>query len=172
MNPIRRKTFIRTALGTCLLISLTCTPAARFTTAGKEGAPPDKSKSWVPIDKDKIMASVAKFKGIPYKWGGESKEGMDCSGLVKSVFADLERIELPHKASEQAQYGVKVTREQLKCGDLVFFKMQGFRIDHVGICLGDGNFVHASSITGVTVTSLEDDYYKERFAFGKRLYYE
>jgi len=173
MKSSVRKIALGSIMGVWLFLNLTCAPAVRFTSAtAPEGSPQDKSRNWVPIDKNKIMKSVDQFRGIPYKWGGEDKNGMDCSGLVKCVFRDLERIELPHKATEQAQYGVKVSRDALQCGDLIFFKMQGFMIDHVGIYLGDGHFVHASSITGVTVTPLDDDYYKERFALAKRLYYE
>ncbi len=155
-----------------VLLNITCTPVARFSTVTSDFQQQDKSKAWVPINKNKILTSVNKFKGIPYKWGGENRNGMDCSGLVKSVFYDLERVELPHKASEQSRYGVMVSKNALKCGDIVFFKVQGLFIDHVGIYLGDGTFVHASAITGVTVTPLDDYYYKERYAFAKRLYYE
>lgn len=168
---VRRPVFIYASIGIFLLFNLTCSPVARFQ-SGTVSMNSGVSKDWVPIDKGKILQSVDKFKGIPYKWGGESQKGMDCSGLVKSVFWDLERIELPHKASEQAQYGVKVSLNHLKCGDLVFFKMQSLLIDHVGIYLGDGSFVHASNLSGVTVTSIEDSYYQDRFAFGKRLYFD
>jgi cell wall-associated NlpC family hydrolase len=153
-----------------LFFNLSCASTTRFSAKPDSGMSL-KARDWVPIDKEKIMASVKKFEGIPYLWGGESKKGMDCSGLVKSVFWDLERITLPHQASEQAGYGVKISRAALQCGDLVFFRIHGMRVDHVGIYLGEGNFVHASRGSGVTVTSMEDDYYQERFAFAKRLYY-
>jgi peptidoglycan DL-endopeptidase CwlO len=98
-------------------------------------------------------ATIAlKYLGVPYVWGGESPKGFDCSGLVAYVYAQL-GITLPHYAAAQYQLGVAVPRDQLQPGDLVFFDS----LDHVGIYIGDGQFVHAPH-TGdvVKITSLAD----------------
>jgi lipoprotein Spr len=97
---------------------------------------------------------------------------MDCSGFVKKVFWDAERIELPHNSREQSKYGHKISKSKLKFGDLVFFKIRSFRINHVGIYIGSGRFAHASRTVGVTITDLEDDYYRKKYAIAKRLYFE
>jgi cell wall-associated NlpC family hydrolase len=78
------------------------------------------------------------YLGVPYLWGGESPKGFDCSGLVAYVYAQL-GITLPHYAAAQYQLGVGVPRDQLEPGDLVFFDA----LDHVGIYIGGGQFVHA-----------------------------
>jgi cell wall-associated NlpC family hydrolase len=90
------------------------------------------------------------YLGVPYLWGGESPKGFDCSGLVAYVYAQL-GITLPHYAAAQYQLGVAVPRDQLQPGDLVFFDA----LDHVGIYIGGGQFVHAPH-TGdvVKITSL------------------
>jgi peptidoglycan DL-endopeptidase CwlO len=96
-------------------------------------------------------ATIAlRYLGVPYLWGGESPKGFDCSGLVAYVYAQL-GITLPHYAAAQYQLGVAVPRDQLQPGDLVFFDA----LDHVGIYIGGGEFVHAPH-TGdvVKITSL------------------
>jgi cell wall-associated NlpC family hydrolase len=96
-------------------------------------------------------ATIAlRYLGVPYLWGGESPKGFDCSGLVAYVYAQL-GISLPHYAAAQYQLGVAVPRDQLQPGDLVFFDA----LDHVGIYIGGGQFVHAPH-TGdvVKITSL------------------
>jgi cell wall-associated NlpC family hydrolase len=96
-------------------------------------------------------ATIAlRYLGVPYLWGGESPKGFDCSGLVAYVYAQL-GITLPHYAAAQYQLGVAVPRDQLQPGDLVFFDA----LDHVGIYIGGGQFVHAPH-TGdvVKITSL------------------
>jgi peptidoglycan DL-endopeptidase CwlO len=96
-------------------------------------------------------ATIAlRYLGVPYLWGGESPKGFDCSGLVAYVYAQL-GITLPHYAAAQYSLGVAVPRDQLQPGDLVFFDA----LDHVGIYIGGGEFVHAPH-TGdvVKITSL------------------
>lgn len=97
-------------------------------------------------------ATIAlRYLGVPYLWGGESPKGFDCSGLVAYVYAQL-GITLPHYAAAQYQLGVGVPRDQLQPGDLVFFDA----LDHVGIYIGGGQFVHAPH-TGdvVKITTLD-----------------
>jgi peptidoglycan DL-endopeptidase CwlO len=103
-------------------------------------------------------ATIAlRYLGVPYVWGGESPKGFDCSGLVAYVYAQL-GITLPHYAAAQYQLGVAVPRDQLQPGDLVFFDA----LDHVGIYIGGGQFVHAPHTGDVvkitTLVSYGDSY--------------
>ncbi|HUK98521.1 MAG TPA: NlpC/P60 family protein [Gaiellaceae bacterium] len=103
-------------------------------------------------------ATIAlRYLGVPYVWGGESPKGFDCSGLVAYVYAQL-GITLPHYAAAQYQLGVAVPRDQLQPGDLVFFDA----LDHVGIYIGGGQFVHAPHTGDVvkitTLASYGDSY--------------
>ena len=104
--------------------------------------------------------------------GGTTVKCMDCSGLVFRVFA-THGIIMPHSSEEQARYGKIITQKDLlKPGDLVFFirtYSTSRVITHSGICLGDGTFIHTSGSQGVTVTSLDDPYWKERYLFGTRI---
>jgi cell wall-associated NlpC family hydrolase len=110
------------------------------------------------------------FLGVPYVWGGETRQGTDCSGFTQTVFSEL-GVKLPRVSRDQWQVGTKVTYQQLRKGDLVFFKTVGDRVSHVGI-VSDGPtkiFVHASSSKGVTMSELERKYWKARYAGARRV---
>lgn len=116
-----------------------------------------------------LMAIVGELLGVRYKYGGSTPKGMDCSGFVKYVFGELAGIELKRRSADQAAQGSKVDKEELREGDLVFFKTNGKSISHVGIYLGDGQFAHASSKKGITITPMNDSYYSKRYVTARRL---
>jgi murein DD-endopeptidase / murein LD-carboxypeptidase len=124
------------------------------------------------ITADEIILTARKYLGVPHCMGGTTMKCIDCSGLVYSVFAKY-GIHLPHNSQEQARFGKRIEKaENLRKGDLVFFirsyDTHDF-ITHTGIYLGDNQFIHTSSKKGVTITSLTDPWWKEKFIFGTRI---
>lgn len=107
--------------------------------------------------------------GVPYRYGGSDRNGVDCSGLVLRVYQAVAGVALPHQAAQQYQYGRPIPAASIRPGDLVFFRESGKGVFHVGISLGGKRFVHASTRQGVIVSSLEDPWYGERFCGAKRL---
>jgi cell wall-associated NlpC family hydrolase len=118
-----------------------------------------------------VLQRAFSLLGTPYRWGGSSPEnGFDCSGLVGYVFRTI-GIDLPRVSRAMAHEGAPVTdRAALTEGDLVFFGRNGGRVDHVGIYIGDGKFVHAPR-TGrdVTVSSLATGYWSQKYLQARRL---
>jgi len=117
-----------------------------------------------------LLVKISKgFLGAPYRFGGASLKGLDCSAFVKRVYSIFD-INLPRTAREQSQLGQKVSREQLAVGDLVFFHTRRY-IGHVGIYIGNDQFVHAASgrHREVTISSLNEPYYNKHFIKAVRL---
>jgi cell wall-associated NlpC family hydrolase len=122
---------------------------------------------------DEIISTARKYLGVPHCMGGTTMKCMDCSGLLVTVFGKY-GIKLPHNSEEQGRYGKIIKRmDELKKGDLVFFirsyKTNRF-ITHSGIYIGDNKFIHTSSTVGVTITSLSDPWWNEKFIFGTRVF--
>jgi len=116
-----------------------------------------------------IGTTAAQYLGTPYRFGGESADGIDCSSFVQKVFRE-HQINLPRTAREQSMVGSEVAPGDLKKGDLVFFHTYAAYPSHVGIYLGDGKMIHASSGKGeVTVSDLNSDYYRSRYLGAKRV---
>lgn len=110
------------------------------------------------------------FLGVPYRWRGMSEaRGFDCSGLVKKLF-DKFQIDLPHSAREQFKLGEKVAKAELEIGDLVFFASRGKIPTHVGIYIGDNQFLHAASkARQVIISNLGQKWYTKRFLGARRI---
>ena len=109
------------------------------------------------------------YLSTPYRFGGSSRKGIDCSAFVQSVFREVE-VDLPRSAREQFRVGEKVERDQLQKGDLIFFRTYARFPSHVGIYLGDGKMIHASSRSHrVVVTSIDHPYYTKRYIGAKRI---
>lgn len=113
-----------------------------------------------------ILKEAHSYMGTPYKYGGVSKSGMDCSGLVLQSFKKA-NIDLPRITRDQAKHGMKIKLRNVKPGDLLFFNTSGNKITHVGIVdhIKDGEvfFIHASTSRGVMVSSIENVYWSKRF---------
>jgi len=122
---------------------------------------------------NEIIETAQNYLGVPHCMGGTTIKCMDCSGLLVTVFAE-HGIHLPHNSEEQARYGKIIAgMDELIKGDLVFFirtyKTHHF-ITHSGIYVGNNKFIHTSSKNGVTITSLNDPWWNEKFIFGTRVF--
>lgn len=116
-----------------------------------------------------IVRTAFAYRGAPYRYGGSSRRGFDCSGFTSKVFAK-EGVSLPHNSAEQFGYGRRVKSGDMKPGDLVFFRNGRRGIGHVGIYAGDGKFVHANRPGGhVKVDSLRSGYYERNFRGARRV---
>ena len=119
-----------------------------------------------------IAARTAeRFVGIPYRWGGDTVvEGMDCSGFVRAVY-NLCGINIPRTSREQFKVGENVGRDSLMDGDLVFFGGSEDQINHVGIYVGNGHFVHAPRRgDDIKISSLDEAYYTKKFVGARRYF--
>ena len=119
---------------------------------------------------DNLENEISKFFGISYRLGGDGPTGIDCSALVKKVYSDVFGISLPRSSSEQSRLESldNVARDELKTGDLVFFGQNRKQVNHVGMYLAGGHFLHAARGEGVTISKLDESYWKSRFMFSKR----
>jgi len=118
-------------------------------------------------EKPSLNKAVQKVVGTPYKYGGTTTAGFDCSGFVRHIYSQY-GIKLPRTSKEQSKAGTFVKKAELKPGDLVFFNTSGRGVSHAGIYIGDGKFAHASSSKGVTITKLSDSYYAKRYVTARR----
>ncbi|MFP4012606.1 MAG: C40 family peptidase [Chitinispirillaceae bacterium] len=152
-----------------------CSPSVRYT----RGSKPTSENTRLSIPEGKLPAvsetelqqAVSSYLGAPYKYGGTSREGMDCSGFVYLVYKQVYEVSLPRSSGKMWRLGRIVPPKLAKPGDLIFFRSGFFnRINHVGIYMGDNRFVHASSTNGVIYSNMEDDYYSRRFAAIRRMF--
>ena len=118
-----------------------------------------------------IVKTAAKYKGVPYKFGGTTPKGFDCSAYVQYVFGRHD-AKLPRTADAQVLDGVFVLKSKLKPGDLVFFSTYASGASHVGIYAGSGKFWSASTSRGVVLDSLDTGYWKEHYYGARRVLIE
>ena len=120
---------------------------------------------------DELMDRIEEYLHTPYLWGGESKDGIDCSSFVQNVMYMALGVKLPRTSLEQSKKGSQISTDELTLGDLLFFDtMNKGHTSHVGIYLDEGLFVHSGSRTGVAIASLNDEFYTETFLFAKRVF--
>ncbi|QWV94278.1 C40 family peptidase [Geomonas oryzisoli] len=146
---------------------------AALETAEAEGEPvpvtPSPMSRIASDEVKQVEETAAQYIGTPYRFGGEGADGIDCSSFVQQVF-HANRIDLPRTAREQINVGSDVAPGDLRKGDLVFFQTYAEYPSHVGIYLGDGKMIHASSGKGeVTISDMNSDYYRPRYLGAKRV---
>jgi cell wall-associated NlpC family hydrolase len=129
----------------------------------------EKNNAISNLDQAKMMREISKMMGVSYRLGGEDEHGIDCSAYTMNVYKKSIEKTLPRSSGEQFKMGIPVVYEELKFGDLVFFNTTGELASHVGIYLGDDLFAHASVSLGVTISSLESFYYKQRYEGARRI---
>lgn len=115
----------------------------------------------------RVRAEYDRWKGTPHVLGGNSPRGMDCSAFVQRVFTDAFDVRLPRTTESQVTRGRRISRDDLQPGDLVFFRPAKTR--HVGIYLNDGEFAHASSSEGVTISNLDLEYWRDAYWMSRRI---
>lgn len=129
-----------------------------------------KFKNLSSSEMNELMDRVDEYLHTPYLWGGESKDGIDCSSFVQTVMSLALGVSLPRTSLEQSKKGYQVGMDELSLGDLIFFDtMDKGYVSHVGIYLDEGLFVHSGSRTGVAIASLNEDFYNEKYLFAKRV---
>jgi cell wall-associated NlpC family hydrolase len=149
------------------ILTISCAPlrplAPDSTTSSKTSQDITGISEW-----DKVLSP---WLGTPYVYGGNTKRGTDCSGFTSSVYMEKQGISIPRTSSEQFKIGKSISVDNAIVGDLVFFGKVGNvkNVNHVGIYVGKGKFMHASTSQGVTVTSLSDNYWKPLYLGTRRL---
>ena len=109
-----------------------------------------------------LYAQYRKWETTPYCYGGVSKNGIDCSSLVQNIYYDAFALRVPRTTKEQAKIGYRVSRNSTREGDLLLFKT-GYRTRHSGIYLESGNFINTSTKHGVTISNLNNPYWKSKY---------
>lgn len=119
-------------------------------------------------DMPKLQSQVTQLVGTPYKWGGTTESGFDCSGFILYIMNQYD-LNLPRTSAAQAKAGTHVDQEDLRMGDLVFFNTSGRGVSHAGIYVGNDQFAHASTSKGVRISKLSESYYKTRYVTARRV---
>jgi len=166
---------------TLALLFAGCTPSIRYVRDQLNKALPDDEQQQLdgkddnrpqkPAPGQNALKQIAEsYLGVPYRYGGMNRQGLDCSGFVTVVFREVYGKKLPRSSSKMWKAGVPVSISAARPGDLVFFRGGSFgAIDHVGIYMGNNRFIHAATSTGVRYNNIRDSYYSRRFAGARRI---
>ncbi len=150
MHKTSNKALLLCVAFTCLLISA-------------DSAAKDDTSNTAKL-RNAIINSAKKYVGTSYRYGGRGSGGFDCSGFVQFIFHE-HGIQLPRTAAAQYNKGTRIELSEAAAGDLVFFKIEGDKVDHVGIYMGNSEFIHSpSSGKKVRIDSIESAYWQARFA--------
>jgi lipoprotein Spr len=138
---------------------MACRPSARYKASNEY-----PERYTIDESSQQLEAYIHQWLHTPYKYGGMSKNGIDCSGFSSRVLKDVYHLQIPRTAESQYENGQKVSDSRRRTGDLVFFRnVRGRGIDHVGVFLGNNQFVHASTNAGVIISDLDEEYYHKRY---------
>ncbi|OZB20159.1 MAG: glycoside hydrolase [Marinobacter sp. 34-60-7] len=138
--------------------------------ASQQSLPP-ASQSWSPAASsartDALWDVFQRYEGTPYRYGGTTADGFDCSGFINAAYREALGQPLPRTTSQMLRQGQPVPAHQIQPGDLVFFRIGG-KEQHAGIYMGDNRFIHASTSVGVTLSQLNGYYWADRFTEARR----
>lgn len=123
------------------------------------------SKKLTPAQEKELVREAKRWLGTKYRYGGHSRSGTDCSGMVMEVYKKVCDVRLPRSSREQQSFCKKINRDNLRKGDLVFFSTNKSRnaVSHVGLYIGDGEMIHASSSKGVMISRLDEKYFQRTY---------
>jgi len=168
-----RATILRRAgLVAMTLILGACSSAPPYHATAKSAAKTANPSSAVgtrTVEEGALSEVYRGLLGIPYRYGGSTRAGFDCSGLVGYVYRAYDGRQLPRNVADLYRTGHNVETSSLQAGDLVFFNTMGHGASHVGIYLGNRRFLHSSSSRGVIITHMAEDYYKRRYVGARRV---
>lgn len=126
-----------------------------------------QKKHILPV-KAALYKEYKKWQNTPYRYGGNSLKGVDCSSLVQQIYKDALNISVPRTTKQQAKVGYWIARRSLKEGDLVLFKTS-WKTRHSGIYLENGNFINSSTSYGVTISNLNNPYWRSKYWQSRRV---
>ncbi len=181
-NTTAKRIRRRLSLAACLLLGACAgiSPAPRYTGVASTGSGQEEAIGTELATRQharlqggdgRLMKVIDSYIGVPYLWGGTTRQGMDCSALTRAVLREAYGVELPRTSRQMYQLGKPMDRQALRAGDLVFFRIDdsGPGISHVGIYVGDGRFAHASSSRGAVIDPLGSSYFDKRYAGARRI---
>ncbi len=141
-----------------------CKPSARFSSPDKRVNDSRRYDHNFNGTSKTLSTFINDWLHTPYKYGGMSRDGVDCSGFSSLVMLHVYNLKLPRTAENQYKEGDQIRDQWRKPGDLVFFKnVRGRGVDHVGVYLGENQFAHASASAGVIISDLDEKYYRSRY---------
>ena len=147
-----------------------CTPSPKFRSGpiagSKRSADAAGRESGAP--RERIEAAARSWLGTPYRYGGVDRRGIDCSALAQHLLGGVGAA-IPRTVGGQRHVGKVVSRDDVVPGDLIFFRLESGRVDHVGVALDGDRFVHASSSKGVVIERIDDGYFARRIAMVRRV---
>jgi len=141
----------------CLLSLGACHSRRAVQHSDKSHAKSDSQKH------NNLEDAIKPWLGTPYKYGGNDRKGVDCSGFVHAIYQQVYAISLPRTSKEMFNKSTKIKTSELKKGDLVFFDFEGKGVSHVGIYLINNTYAHASTTKGVVISNLDNAYMQKRY---------
>jgi lipoprotein Spr len=121
------------------------------------------------IENIKLYSFIDEWYGVPYKYGGKNKNGIDCSNFTSTLYSNVYSKPLTGSSSSIFNQCKVISKNNLEEGDLVFFKIDGDNISHIGVYLQNNKFVHATTKRGVMIDDLDEEYYKKYYYKGGRI---
>ncbi len=156
---------------TATILLIGCTPYPRYRVGGVEAAQRAvQNEGMSTNDNIRFGYILQSYLGRPYTGRSKYIDGVDCSFFVSDVFRKYDATELPRTVRDQFKTGSEVPYRQLRYGDLVFYKTERNRVSHVGVYVGDGRFIHASTSRGVIITAMTEKYWSQRYVGARRIF--